>query len=160
MKKIALMLIIGCFFSINIYSKEISSVDQNTQVMVNYYKAMNKGFKTLARDSRGMIAKGAYLDYYGERTDLVKNLEKMQSAFLEHHTEILNIIAEGDQVFVRTKTRAVQKGSLLGVQPTDKPITLIMSNVFQFNKNHQITSMTQIWNEMSVMKQLGFIVLG
>lgn len=161
MKKtmILMTLIASCFFSVEIYAGDMSSVNRNEQVIVDYYNALNKGAKAFKAVNENVLARGAYLDYYGHRTDLMNNLKKMQASFPDHHAEILNIITEGDQVFVRTRTVAVQKGPFLGIEPTNKPVTIITSNVFHFNKNHQIVFLTQIWSEMDVMKQLGYIIL-
>lgn len=158
-KLILLALLFCCFFSVNSYAQKISPADQNTQVIVEYYSLLNKNFASFKMACRHLLAKNAYLDYQGQHVNFFKNIDELQKAFPDHHTGILNIIAEGNQVFVRTETRAIQTEPLMGIEATHKPITIIASNIFYFNDQHQIIYMTQLLNEINIMEQLGYIIL-
>ena len=68
--------------------------------------------------------------------------------------EIEDIIGEGDKVMVRWVGRGTQKGEIMGVAPTGKPVTVTGISVLQIEEG----KIAREWTEMDmlgVFQQLG-----
>ena len=82
----------------------------------------------------------------------------LQEAFPKFEAHVSNMIAEGNKVFARIQISGVQRGSFLGVEATNKPVIIKIFTIFSF-EGGKITHINEVWNELGVMKQLGYIVL-
>ncbi len=102
-------------------------------------KYQNKNFKTMS-------------------SKLSERIQGMHNAFPGFSLDIVELIGEGNRVFARTILKGVQKGSFLGISPTHRQVTIRGFTLFTLTKG-KITSMSTLWNELSVMKDLGYIVL-
>lgn len=72
--------------------------------------------------------------------------------------EIDTILSEGNVVFVNYTISGIQKGPFLGIDSTNKPIFIRMMTIFSI-ENGKICKLTEMWNEYSVMKQIGYLAL-
>ncbi len=75
------------------------------------------------------------------------------SAFQDTQITIEDMIAEGDKVMTRVTLRAVHKGELEGIAPTDKTLTISAFTVFRL-VDAKITEEWEILDELGMMRQL------
>jgi steroid delta-isomerase-like uncharacterized protein len=99
---------------------------------------------------------------YSRFTEMSKNLKirimALHKALPEFKLEVSELFAEEDKVFAKVTISGVHKGNFLGISPTNKPILLKFFHVFTL-KEGKIVHLAEMWNELSVMKQLGDIIL-
>jgi predicted ester cyclase len=68
------------------------------------------------------------------------------------------MLADGNKVVARIQIQGVQRGSFLGIEPTNKPV-VIKEFVILTIEGGKITHLNEVWNELGVMKQIGYIAL-
>lgn len=85
-------------------------------------------------------------------------LRSFHQALPEFKLQIIEMIAEGNKVLARVQIQGMQKGSFLGVEPTDKPVVVKIFSIFTI-EGGKISHINEVWNELGVMKQIGYIVL-
>jgi steroid delta-isomerase-like uncharacterized protein len=78
------------------------------------------------------------------------------SAFPDLHFTIEDMIAEGDKVVGRLTARGTHKGELLGIPPTDKQITLTMTETFRLGEG-KIAEQWVNMDALGMMQQLGAV---
>jgi predicted ester cyclase len=61
----------------------------------------------------------------GSATEVIASMEAHRLAFPDKHTEMIEIIAEGNTVVTNTITRATQTGQYLDLAPTGKPVVVL-----------------------------------
>jgi predicted ester cyclase len=76
------------------------------------------------------------------------------SAFPDLHFTIEDMVAEGDKVVGRLPARGTHKGELLGIPPTDKQITLTMTETFRLAEG-KIAEQWVNMDALGMMQQLG-----
>lgn len=99
---------------------------------------------------------------YSKFTEMSKNLKvrisALHKALPDFDLKIEEMITERNKVMVQVSISGVQKGDFMGIAPTNKPIHLKFFATFTI-RDDKIISISEMWNELNVMKQLGFIVL-
>ncbi|MCL5038099.1 MAG: ester cyclase [Chloroflexi bacterium] len=70
--------------------------------------------------------------------------------------EIKEMVAEGDRVFAHVVMTGVQKGVFMGIAPTDKELTMEAFVLYEI-KDGKITRAVEMWNQLGMMKQMGYI---
>lgn len=99
---------------------------------------------------------------YSKYSEMSKNIKvrigAMHKALPEFSLQVKEIIANGNKVFAKTVISGIQKGEFLGSAPTNKPIHIHIYSVFTL-EDGKIHSISEMWNELSIMKQLGCVVL-
>ena len=99
-----------------------------------------------------------YSRYDAFNKNIIIRMKALQTA-LPHFTVTTNeTIAEGNKVLARVQISGIQRGPFLGIEPTNKPVHIKMLTIFTIEEG-KIVFIKEMWNEFSVMKQLGTIVL-
>ncbi len=80
-----------------------------------------------------------------------ESLTKFRAAFPDLHCTIESIIAEGDQVHVRTTIRGTHQGPYAGIQPSGQQITWTGMDDFRFADGKVV----ERWAERDRISQLG-----
>jgi len=100
--------------------------------------------------------------HYAKHAEMSKNLKvrirALHSSLDNIKIEVQNIIQEGNQVFAYYTLSGIQKGNFLGIAPTDKPVFIRVMSLFTV-EDGKIDTITEMWNEYSVMKQLSHFLL-
>jgi predicted ester cyclase len=91
----------------------------------------------------------------------------IRTAFPDFHTNIEDMVAEGDKVVVLTTARGTNTGPLLGlpafgrlpepVPPTDKPFVVTGVNVFTI-KDGRVLSFATESDQVGLLRQLGWSI--
>ncbi|PCI95363.1 hypothetical protein COB11_02485 [Candidatus Aerophobetes bacterium] len=99
---------------------------------------------------------------YSKFTEMSKNLKvrvnALHKALPDFDLKVSSLLAEGNKVMVQATISGIQKGDFMGIAPTNKPVHLKFITVFTIS-DEKILLISEMWNEINVMKQLGFIVL-
>lgn len=99
-----------------------------------------------------------YCKYNEMSKNLKVRLKSLHSALPSFSLEIKQLLSEEDKVFAKYTISGLQKGSFLGASPTKKPVHINIQSVFTV-KYGKITHMSEMWNELSIMRQIGCVVL-
>lgn len=78
------------------------------------------------------------------------------SAFPDLSIQIHDLIAEGDAVVSTYTARGQHSGSLMNVEPTGKQVEVSGVSILRFKGGRMVEGNT-LWNEMSLMQQLGVV---
>jgi steroid delta-isomerase-like uncharacterized protein len=144
-----------------------TTYENNRKVVLDFYNIMQtnetQGLGALITPDYRVVNAGDLQDSsYSKFTEMSKNLKiriiALHKALPDFKLEISDLITEGDKVMARVTISGVQKGTFLGINPTNKPIHIKFFNVFTI-KDGRISHLAEMWNELSVMKQLGYIIL-
>ncbi len=76
------------------------------------------------------------------------------SAFPDIHYSIEDELQVGERAAVRWSAKATHTGTLFGLAPTQKKVTMIGMTIFRV-QNGQIVELWDVWDEAGLMKQLG-----
>lgn len=82
-----------------------------------------------------------------EYIDFIKN------AFPDFHNEIQLIITEGNKSFAKLKYSGTHKGTIFGIEPTNKKVEYWGSAIFSFN-NDKISDVWVLGDIYGLIKQL------
>ncbi len=138
----------------------------NRDLIQNFYTAFqevdNENLSALlAEDYRINNLSNIQDASYTKFTTMSKNLKiraaALKKAFPDYTLQFGDFIVDGSKVVVAVTLSGTQKGPFLGIAPTNKPIHFKFIDIFTI-ENGKITELSQMWNELSVMKQLGYIV--
>lgn len=98
------------------------SVEEHKAVARRYFAALNAATAAGATDpdtaALDELASPEVAQFVRERM-----LPRARTAFGWHHCEIVDLVAEGDRVWVRVTTSGAHKGTLFGIPPTGKTWT-------------------------------------
>jgi predicted ester cyclase len=78
------------------------------------------------------------------------------SAFPDIHYSIEDALSVGDRAAVRWSATATHRGSLFGLAPTQKKVSLMGTTIFRVQSG-QIAELWDVWDEAGLMKQLGAV---
>ena len=99
---------------------------------------------------------------YSKFTEMSKNLKvrvgALHKALPDLDVKINEVLAERNKVMVQATISGIQKGDFMGIAPTNKPVHIKFISVLTI-RDEKIQMISEMWNEINVMKQLGFIVL-
>lgn len=140
-----------------------AAIPSNKDIVQQFYTAVVKQeYKTidsLMADNYQIIDIGTLRD--GVETtsnDINKRTRQLHRAIPGFTIKIDQLVSEGNKVMVRTKLSGAQQGAFMGVAPTNKPI--VLRNFVEFTiENGKITKTVELWNELAVMRQMGYIIL-
>ena len=105
-----------------------------------------------------VVFDSSYSKYDAFSKNLSIRVRALHEALPKFKLTIIEMLADGNKVLARVQIQGVQRGSFLGVAPTDKPIVIKEFAIFTI-EGGKITHLNEVWNELGVMKQIGYIVL-
>lgn len=155
--------------SSKIFSPSVSgkSIHEDNSLLVNqFYEIMQnndiqKLSSILSVDYHVSNAGDLQDSSYSKFTEMSKNLPvritALHKALPDFKLTMTELLIDGNQVLARGTLSGIQKGTFLGVAPTNKPIHIKFFNIITI-KDNKIVNITEMWNELSVMKQLGYII--
>ena len=79
-----------------------------------------------------------------------------RQALPDWHSEVEQLVAEGDTVVERFTATGTHRGELMDVRPTGKTITLAGINVFRIDGDRIVERWGRL-DELSLLRQLGLI---
>ena len=144
-----------------------STYEDNKRIVQTFYEIMQHGntqdLNSILASDYHMINAGEIQDSsYSKFTEMSKNIKvrimALHKALPDFRLDVSEVLADGNKVLARVTISGIQAGSFLGIVPTNKPIHIKCFDIFTI-KEGKITYIAEIWNELSVMKQLGYIIL-
>lgn len=105
-----------------------------------------------------VIFDSTYSKYDAFSKNFDVRMKSLHKALPNFNLTIIETMSEGNKVLARVQITGIQRGVFLGVEPTNKPVTIKMFSVFTIDAG-KITHINEVWNEFDVMKQIGYIVL-
>lgn len=141
--------------------------EDSKQIVQTFYSIMQDGdtkdLNAILAPDYHMINAGDIQDSsYSRFTEMSKNLKvrimALHKALPDFKLDVSEILADGNKVLARVTISGIQKGPFLGIAPTNKPIHIKFFDIFTI-KDGKIIYIAEMWNELSVMKQLGYIIL-
>ncbi|HUI78161.1 MAG TPA: ester cyclase [Bryobacteraceae bacterium] len=88
-----------------------------------------------------------------------QQMEARAAAFPDQRIEILQVLASGDHVVVRTRMTGTHKGTFNGIAPTNKSISVEGCTITEI-RNGKVIRARPFADNVSLLKQLGVITLG
>ncbi len=88
------------------------------------------------------------------RAGLKEFFAEQRRALPDMHASVEDLVAEGDRVVVRWNTSGTQRGELLGVAPTGKPVTMTGISILRV-ADGKIAEEWTSWDALTVLQQLG-----
>jgi predicted ester cyclase len=153
-----------------IFSPTVSGTpayDNNKNIVLGFYKAMqdnnpDKLNSFLALDYQIINAGEVQESPYSKFTEMSKNLTirttALHKALPNFKLDVSEILVDGNKVLARVTISGIQKGVFLGIIPMQQPIHIKFFDLITL-KDEKIVHIAEMWNELSIMKQLGYIVL-
>lgn len=149
----------------NLLAGEQVRLDKNKRVVTDFYKTVEAG--ELSRlvsyfTADYVIADvGLMKDKKGSHisetsADITERIKYLREALPGFKISINQLIAEGDSVFADVTMTGVQEGPFLGVEPTHREIKMRAFVIYTL-ENYKIKRALEMWNQLGVMKQLGYI---
>ncbi|HSA93299.1 MAG TPA: ester cyclase [Terriglobales bacterium] len=83
-------------------------------------------------------------------------LTSFRTAFPDVACTIVDQIAEGDRLVTRWTARGTHRGELLGIAPTNKPVTLTGVVISRFAQGKLVEDF-EIFDALGLMRQLGVV---
>ena len=133
--------------------KFYEAFESNDPRTMNELLASNYG----VQDST-VVFDSSYSKYDAFSKNLSVRIRSLQEALPKFKLTIIEMLAEGDKVLARIQIQGVQRGTFLGVEPTNKPVVIKEFVIFTI-EGGKIKHLNEVWNELGVMKQIGYIVL-
>ncbi|MCP5506376.1 MAG: ester cyclase [Chlamydiales bacterium] len=140
---------------------------ENKVMVKNFYdafagndsRAMNEllAAKHGVQDST-VVFDSSYSKYDAFSKNLNVRIRAFHEAFPEVKHQIIEMMSEGNKVLARVQFQGVQRGTFMGVEATNKPVVIKIFAIFTI-EGGKITHINEVWNELGVMKQIGYIVL-
>lgn len=90
------------------------------------------------------------------RADVRRGYERNVTAFADYTVEILDMIAEGDQVVLEWRYRGTHTGVYEGVAPTGRVMLGVAISIYTISGG-RISAARGVWDSGEVWQQLGLI---
>lgn len=162
----ALLMLLVCFsIASGAFAAESGMLDKNKQVITDFYESVQSGELT---DLPAFFAEKYTIEDVGALTDkkkshisettadITERIKYLREALPGFTITLNKLVAEGDTVFADVTMSGIQKGSFLGVEPTGKEIRMRAFVIYEL-ENHKIKSALEMWDQLGVMKQMGYI---
>jgi steroid delta-isomerase-like uncharacterized protein len=78
------------------------------------------------------------------------------AAVPDMHATIDDVVAEGDKVAVRWTVQGTQRGELLGIPPTSRPVRFSGISIYRLVKG-KIVEQWEQWDRLNLLQQLGVL---
>jgi len=146
---------------------ENNPLKENKALVKEFYESIEKNDVTTmngllsssykVQDSN-VVFDSAYSKYDAFSKNLTVRLKSLHDAFSDLKVNVIEMVAEGNKVLARIQISGVQRGSFLGVEATNKPVIMKVFALLTINGG-KISHLNESWNELGVMKQMGYIIL-
>jgi steroid delta-isomerase-like uncharacterized protein len=83
-------------------------------------------------------------------------LARLRAAFPDYQITSEDLIAEGDKVVERWRSRGMHRGEFMGVPPTGRQMGWTGINIFQI-ADGKVVDLWSTWDQLGMMQQLGVI---
>ena len=140
---------------------------ENKALVKEFYDAFSKNDPRTMNDllaakygvqDSTVVFDSSYSKYDAFSKNLSVRISALHKALPEFKLQIVEMMSDGNKVLARVQIQGVQRGPFLGIEPTDKPVVIKVFAVFTI-EGGKITHLNEVWNELGVMKQIGYIVL-
>ena len=140
---------------------------ENKLIVQQFYDSFNKNDPRTMNDllaskygvqDSTVVFDSSYSKYDAFSKNLSVRVRSLHQALPEFKLQVIEMMAEGNKVLARVQIQGVQRGSFLGIDSTDKPVVIKIFAIFTI-EGGKITYLNEVWNELGVMKQIGYIVL-
>lgn len=139
----------------------------NKEIVQDFYTAFQKNnsgaLDELLKHNYGVqdstvVFDSAYSRYDAFSKNMKVRLSALHSAFKDLDIKVIEMMADGNKVLARVQMSGTQTGPFLGVEATNKPVVIKVFAIFTIDDG-KISHINEVWNELGVMKQIGYIVL-
>jgi steroid delta-isomerase-like uncharacterized protein len=153
------------FQSVSALSEDDVTLEKNKAVVVDFYKAVQDAeldtLESYFTEDYVIEDAGALQDtkksHISETSsNIQERIKYLREALPGFTINVDELIAEGDMVFAKVAMTGVQKGAFLGVEPTGKTITMQSFVIFTL-QDYKIKKALELWDQLGVMKQMGYI---
>lgn len=121
-----------------------ATLEANKAFILRYFEALNKDKSP------------ATVDEFTTDEVLKHHIELFEAAFPGYQLTAEQMIAEGDQVFVRTTFTGTHEGDLMGIAPTGKEVTVAIALTYQI-ADGKIVDHWMLADLLTLMQQIGAI---
>ncbi len=119
-------------------------------------KQSNKAFVRSYFDALNKDKSPATVDAYMTDEVLKHHIEIFEASFPGYQLKAEDMIAEGDDVFVRANFSGVHKGDLMGIAPTGKEVSITLALTYHI-ENGKIADHFMLADMLTLMQQIGAI---
>lgn len=146
---------------------ETNPLTYNKEIVRDFYNAFQKNNpgaldellkNNYAVQDSTVIFDSTYSRYDAFSKNMKVRLSSLYNAFSDIDIKVIEMMAEGNKVMARVQITGLQTGSFLGVEATKKPVVIKVFAIFTI-EGGKISHINEVWNELGVMKQIGYIVL-
>jgi predicted ester cyclase len=78
------------------------------------------------------------------------------AGFPDAQITIEDLVAEGENVVSRWTVRGTHRGKLMGISPTNKPVTVIGIDVIRYQGGRRIET-RRLWDGLGFLQQVGVV---
>lgn len=114
----------------------------NKEFILDYFAALNEDKSP------------ATVDAYMTDEVLKEHIAMFEASFPGYQLTAEEMIAEGDKIFVRTLFDAVHNGDLMGIAPTEKPVSIEIALIYQI-QDGKIVDHWMLADLLTLMQQIG-----
>jgi steroid delta-isomerase-like uncharacterized protein len=161
-----LLVFLLCFWIASVaVAADSSKLERNKQVITDFYEAVQSGqiseLPAFFTKNYTILDVGALTDKKKSRisetsADITERIKYLREALPGFTIKVNKLVAEGDTVFAYVTMTGVQKGSFLGVEPTGREINMRAFVIYELD-DYKIKSAFEMWDQLEVMKQMGYI---
>ncbi len=161
-----LLVMMVCFSnSSEAFAADSRMLDKNKQVVTDFYKTVESGelsdLPAFFTDKYTIEDVGALKDkkksHISETSaDITERIKYLREALPGFTITLNKLVAEGDTVFADVTMSGMQKGAFLGVEPTGREIMMRAFVIYEL-EDYKIKSALEMWDQLGVMKQMGYI---
>lgn len=139
----------------------------NQDLVKKFYEYVEKNeirelTKMLSNNFQLVDASAAYDSDYSKYDAMSKSMtvrvKALHKSLPNFSMNVLELIGDGNKVVARSMITGIQKGEFLGISATHKPVAIKTFAIFTI-QDGKILNISEMWNELSVMKQIGYIIL-
>lgn len=140
---------------------------ENKAIVQQFYDAFEKNDPRTINDllasnykvqDSNVVFDSSYSKYAVFSKNINVRVQALHEALPDFKLNLIEMLADGNKVIARIQIHGIQRGSFLGIEKTDKPVVIKAFVIFTI-EGGKITHINEIWNELGVMKQIGYIVL-
>ena len=130
------------------------STEENKAVVRRIFEEVwNKGNLAVAGELMADVLHYAGQDFKGPE-NLKQMVTMTRTAFPDGHTEIEDMVAEGDKVVCRLTFTGTHNGEYMGIAPTGKQVTMTGISISRFEGGKEVEAWVNL-DDLGMMQQMG-----